>query len=186
MPRPLLLLEPASEGGGVGVLAEADRDAWERVLALARLGAMVQERWSLMTKLHRNLQEPKRLQVKEEHDGCCCATCHARCFSSSLLPQLVGGRGAVKAAPRATSSHGDNLTVSPKESSDFWGKIVWKSCREGKQLSTCGMVGHSNVSRILCRTRLCPQLQQLLSKASLHDLPWNSCGWLGPGARECP
>ena len=36
MPRPLL--EPASEGGGVGVLAEADRDAWERALALARFG----------------------------------------------------------------------------------------------------------------------------------------------------
>ena len=103
----------------MGVLAEADRDAWERALALARLGAMVQERWSLMTKLHRNLQEPKRLPVKEEHDGCCCATCHTRSLSPSLLLQLVGERGAVVAAPRATSSHGDNLITLPKESNDF-------------------------------------------------------------------
>ena len=91
-------------------------------MALARLGAMAQERGSLMTKLHRNLLEPQRLQVKEEHDGCCCATCHARCFWLSLLPQLVGGRGAVMAAPRATSSHGDNLTAWPRESNDFWAR----------------------------------------------------------------
>ena len=39
-------------------------------------------------------------------------------------------------------------------------------------MSTSGMAGHSNVSRILCRTRLCPQLLLLPSKASLHDLPW--------------
>ena len=41
-------------------------------------------------------------------------------------------------------------------------------------MSTSGMAGHSNVSRILCRTCLCPQLQPLPSKASLHDLPWNT------------
>ena len=58
MLRPLLL-ENASEGGGVGVLAEADLDASELALALARLGAMAQERSNLMTKLHWNLQEPK-------------------------------------------------------------------------------------------------------------------------------
>ena len=36
------------------------------------------------------------------------------------------------------------------------------------------MAGHSKVSRILCRTSPCPQLQPLPSKASLHDLPWNT------------
>ena len=41
-------------------------------------------------------------------------------------------------------------------------------------MSICGMADHSNVSRILCRTCLCPQLQPLPSKASLHDLPWNT------------
>ena len=71
MPLPLLLLEPASEGEGVGVPAEADPDAGARALALARLGGMAYRRWSLGTKLHRNLPEPKRLRVKEEHDGCC-------------------------------------------------------------------------------------------------------------------
>ena len=46
MVRPLLLPEPASEGEGGGVLAEVDRDAGERALALVRLGGMARERWS--------------------------------------------------------------------------------------------------------------------------------------------
>ena len=46
MPRPLLLLEPASEGEGVGVPAEATGDAGLRALALARLGGMAQVRSS--------------------------------------------------------------------------------------------------------------------------------------------
>ena len=54
MPRPLLLLEPASEGGGVVVLAEADAEPLERALALAPLGAMAQGRLSLMRKLHQD------------------------------------------------------------------------------------------------------------------------------------
>ena len=40
MSRPLLF-DPASEGGGVGVLAEAEPDASERALAPARLGGHV-------------------------------------------------------------------------------------------------------------------------------------------------
>ena len=120
MLRPLPLKD-ASDRAGVDVPAEADDGASEPALALARLGAMAQERSSLTTKLHRNPQEPKWLQVKEERDCCCYAACHARCFSPPLPPQLVGGPGAVTAAPRATSSHGDNLTAWPKESNDFWG-----------------------------------------------------------------
>ena len=46
MPPPPLLLEPASEGEGVGVPAEAEGDAGERALAAARLGGMVQVRSS--------------------------------------------------------------------------------------------------------------------------------------------
>ena len=126
MPRPLLP-EDASEGGGVGVLAEAEPDASERALAPARLGTMLQERSSWMTKLHRNLQEPKRLQVKEEHDDCCCAACHARCLSHSLLPQVECGQGAVMAAPRATSSHGDTPNSLAKGIQRPLGNIVWKS-----------------------------------------------------------
>ena len=92
MPRPSLL-ELASEGEGVGVPAAADLPDSERALALAHLGGMSQERSCLMRKLHRNLLESKRLQVKEEHGGCCCTACHAKCFSLSLLPLVAGGLG---------------------------------------------------------------------------------------------
>ena len=104
MPRPPLP-ELASEGEGVGVPAAADLPDSERALALARLGAMSQERLSLMTKLHRNLLESKRLQVKEEYDGCCRVTCHARCFSPCLLLLLVDGPGGGNGG-----SAGDELT----------------------------------------------------------------------------
>ena len=104
MPPPPLPLEPACEGEGVGVLAEAERQgARAPALALARLGGMMQEQWSLMTKMHQCPQEPKRLQGPEDYDGCCCATYHTRCLSLSLLLLVVDGRGAVMAAPRAMS-----------------------------------------------------------------------------------
>ena len=121
MPRPLAL-EDASDRAGVDVPLETHLGAAEPASALAHLGGMAQEQSSLMTTLHRNLQEPKRLQVKEEHDCCCYATCHAKCFSPSLPPQVAGAPGEVMAVPRATSSHDDNLTAWPKESNDFWGK----------------------------------------------------------------
>ena len=78
----------------MGVPAAADPPDSERALALARLGAMWQGRSCLMTKLHRNLLKSKWLQVKEEHGGCCCTTCHAKCFSLSLLPLVAGGLGS--------------------------------------------------------------------------------------------
>ena len=60
------------------------------------------------------------LRVMEDQDCCCCAICHARCLSPQLASQEVGGLDAVVAVPRATSSHGDNLTAWSKESNDFW------------------------------------------------------------------
>ena len=58
MPR-ALPDDDACERAGVDVPSEPDLEAPEPPLALARLGAMVLERWSLMAKLHRRLQEPK-------------------------------------------------------------------------------------------------------------------------------
>ena len=121
MPRPLPD-EDACDGAGVDVPSEPDLEAWERRLALARLGDMALERLSLMKKLHLRTQELKQLRVMEEKDCCCCAICHARCLSLQLASQEVDGLGAVMAVPRATSSHGDNLKALPKESLDFWGR----------------------------------------------------------------
>ena len=104
MPRPPLL-ELASEGEGVGVPAAADPPDSERALALARLGAMSQERLSLMTKLHRNLLESKRLQVKEEYDGCRCVTCHVKCFLALPAASAGGWTGGGNGG-----SAGDELT----------------------------------------------------------------------------
>ena len=184
MPRPPLL-ELASEGERVGVPAAADPPDSERALALARLGAMSQERLSLMTKLHRNLLESKRLQVEEEYDGCCCATCHAKCFSPSLLLLLAEGPGAVMAAPLATSSRGDSLTAWPEESNDIWGKLLGNIAG---RVGGCLPMGWLAIP-------MCPRsfvvpvsvhssnhcLRKLRSMTFLGTL----CGWLGPGAREC-
>ena len=121
MPRPLPD-EDACDCAGVDVPSEPDLEAWERPLVLARLGDMALERLSLMKKLHLRTQELKQLRVMEEKDCCCYAICHARGLSLQLASQEVDGLGAVMAVPRATSSHGDNLKVLPKESLDFWGR----------------------------------------------------------------
>ena len=169
------------------MLAEAERlGARAPALALARLGAMMQEQWSLMTKMHQCPQEPKRLQGPEDYDGCCCATYHTRCLSLSLLLLVVDGRGAVMAASRAMSSHDDILTAWPEESDDFWGKsfqilvVRVSNCLPLGWLATPRCPGLFVAPVSVHHSNHC---LRMLRSMTFLGIP---CGWQYSGARECP